>query len=57
MVHYGLTKMCTEKEIQLLKLDKFDNICLGLDGFHTKKVVLACIGKFLEGSGVEEILV
>ena len=49
--------MCTEKEIQLLKLDKFDNICLGLDGFHTKKVVLACIGKFLEGSGVEEILV
>ena len=45
------------KEIQLVKLDEFDNIFLGLGGFHTKEVVLACIGKFLEGSGVEEILV
>ena len=45
------------KEIRLLKLDEFYNIFLGLDGFHTEKVVLACIGKFLEGSGVEEILV
>ena len=34
------------KEIQLLKSDEFDN-----------KVVLACIGKYLEGSGAEEILV
>ena len=45
------------KEIQLLKLNKFNNIFLGLGGFHTKKVVVACIGKFLEESGVEEILV
>ena len=45
------------KEMQLLKLDEFDNIFLGLGGFHTEKVVLACIGKFLERSGVEEILV
>ena len=45
------------KEIQLLKSDEFDNIFVGLGGFHTEKVVLACIGKYLEGSGAEEILV
>ena len=45
------------KEIQLLKLGEFGNMFLGLGGFHTEKVVLACISKFLEGSGVEEILV
>ena len=44
------------KEIQLLELDESDNIYFGLGGFHTEKVVLACIGKFLEGSGVEKIL-
>ena len=26
-------------------------------GFHTDKVVLTCIGKFLEGSRAEKILV
>ena len=45
------------KETQLLKSDEFDNIVVGLGGFHTEKVVLACIGKYLEGSGAEEILV
>ena len=44
------------KEIQLLKFEEFDNIFLVLGGFRTKKVVLACTGKFLEGSGIEEIL-
>lgn len=37
------------KEIQLLKLDRFDNILLELVGFHTEKVVLTSIGKLLEG--------
>ena len=27
------------KEIQLLKLEEFDYIFLGLGGFHTKKVI------------------
>ena len=45
------------KEIRLLKSDEFDNIFVGLGGFHTEKVVLACIGKYLEGSEAEEILV
>ncbi len=32
------------KEIQLLKSDQFDNIFLGLGGFHMEKIVLACLG-------------
>ena len=38
-------------------MDEYDNIFLRIAGFHTEKVVLTCIGKFLEGSGVKEILV
>lgn len=45
------------KEIQLLRPNEFDNIFLGLGGFHTEKVLLACIGKYIENIGVEEILV
>ena len=28
-----------------------------MSGFYTEKIVLASIGKFLEGSGAEEVLV
>ena len=31
------------KEIQLVKLDEFSNIFLGLGGFHMEKIVLACL--------------
>ena len=44
------------KEIQLLRPDEFDNIFLGLGGFHTEKVVLACCGKLLEAIGARDIL-
>ena len=39
------------KEIQLLKSVEFDNIFVGLGGFHTEKIVLACIGKYLVNIG------
>ena len=38
------------KEIQLLKSDQFNNIFLGLGGFHMEKIVLACLGAYLEHS-------
>ena len=41
------------KELQLLNPDGFGNIFLGLGGFHLQKIIIACIGKFLEESGVE----
>lgn len=44
------------KEIKLLKSNKFDNVFLGMGGFHTEQTVLASIGKFLEGSGTEKTL-
>ena len=45
------------KEIQLLRPDEFDNIFLGLGGFHTEKVVLPCCGKLLEAIGARDIFV
>ena len=45
------------KEIQLLKSDQFDNIFLGLGGFHMEKIVLACLGAYLEPSGIFTVLV
>ena len=41
----------TAREIQLLQLQEFDNIFLGLGGFHMEKFVLACLGSFLKESG------
>lgn len=43
------------KELQLLQPEKFSNIFLGLGGFHMAKVVISCIGKYLEDSGVEHV--
>ena len=45
------------KEIQLLKPDQFSNIFLGLGGFHMEKIVLACLGSYLEPSGMFDVLV
>ena len=40
---------------QLLRPNEFRNIFLGLGGFHTEKIVLACLGKYLEKSGIEKV--
>ena len=45
------------KELQLLNPNLFQNIFLGLGGFHTEKIVLACLGTYLKESGIEQILV
>ena len=45
------------KELQLLCKDKFNNIFLGLGGFHMDKVVLNMIGQFLSNIGVHDIFV
>ena len=45
------------KEIQLMKPDQFNNIFLGLGGFHMEKIVLACLGTYLEPSGIFAVLV
>ena len=36
------------REIQLLSPDSFDNVFLGLGGFHMEKGVMACLGKYLK---------
>ena len=41
------------KELQLLDSARFDNIFLGLRGFHTEKVMIACCGKYLEDTGID----
>ena len=43
------------KELQLLNPTLFDNIFLGLGGFHMEKVMIACCGKYLEDTGVDSI--
>ena len=43
------------KELQLLFPETFDNIFLGLGGFHMEKTIIACIGKYHQGSGVDSI--
>ena len=43
------------KKIQLLRPDEFRNIFLGIGGFHTEKIVLTCLGKYLEKSGTEKV--
>jgi hypothetical protein len=45
------------KEIQLLYPEKFSNIFLGIGGFHLEKVVIGCLGSYLECSGIHHILV
>ena len=45
------------KEIQLLYPQKFSNIFLGIGGFHLEKVVIGCLGTYLESSGIKNLLV
>ena len=45
------------KELQLLDQDRFDNIFLGLGGFHMEKVMIACCGKYLEETGFDTVFV
>ena len=45
------------KELELLNPEGFGNVFLGLEGFHLEKILIACIGKFLEESGVENVFV
>lgn len=44
------------RHIKLLREKDFENINLMLGSFHMIKVVLACIGKYLRGSGAENII-
>ena len=43
------------KELQLQNPVQFGNIFLGIGGFHLEKILLACCGLYLEGTGVENI--
>ena len=45
------------KELQLLDPARFDNIFLGLGGFHTEKVMITCCGKYLEDTGIDSVFV
>ena len=45
------------KELQLLDQNRFDNIFLGLGGFHMEKVMIACCGKYLEETGFNPVFV
>ena len=45
------------KELQMLNPTEFGNIFLGLGGFHTEKVFIACCGVYLESIGVEKVFV
>ena len=37
--------------------DQFDNIFLGIDGFHIEKIVLVCFGLYLVPSGNFDVIV
>ena len=45
------------KETQLVKPDKSGNLFLGLGGFHMEKILLACLGEYLEPSRMFAVLV
>ena len=45
------------KETQLLHPQKFSNIFLGIGGFHLEKVVIGCLGTYLESSDIQNLLV
>ena len=48
---------CIAKEIQLLKPEEFGDIFPGLGGFRMEKIVFACLGAYLEPSGIFSVLV
>ena len=45
------------KELQLLDQNRFDNIFLGLGGFHMEKVMIVYCGKYLEETGFHIVFV
>ena len=45
------------KEIQLLKPELFGHLFIGLGPFHTDKIVISCLGKFLGISGIDHAMV
>ena len=45
------------KEIQLLYPQELSNILFGIGGFHLEKVVIGCLGTYLESSGIQNLLV
>lgn len=45
------------KELQLLFPSDFGNIFLGLGSFHTTKIIINCIGQYLQDSGITEALI
>ena len=45
------------REMQLLSPNAFDNVFLGLGGFHKEEVVMACLGKHLKGTGIDKVLI
>lgn len=45
------------RHIKLVREEEFKNIVVMLGGFHMIKLVLACIGKYLKGSGAEHLFV
>ena len=45
------------KEIQILKPDLFGHMFIGIGGFHHEKILMAVIGKILQCSGIENVLV
>ena len=45
-------------EIQLLSPSSFDNVFVGLGGFHIMEgVVMACFAKYLKGTGIDKFLI
>ena len=40
-----------------MRPEEFSNIFLGLGAFHLAKDVMACFGKYLAGSGVQNIFI
>lgn len=45
------------RHIQLLEPEKFRNLFFMLGSFHTTKISLACIGRYLEESGVDHLFI
>lgn len=45
------------KELQLLFPSEFGNIFLGLGSFHTTKIIISCLGQYLQDSGIVEALI
>ena len=43
------------KELQLLNPSLFDNISLGLGGFHMEKILIACCGVYLNETGIDRV--